>query len=596
LSRIGLVGGSYTSQSRNADDQLTMNLYPEIIESGSGKVGAALYPTPGTAPFTTLSDQPVRGQIFTDARAFAVGGSAFSEIFANGTKTDYGPIVNDGSPVSMAAGPSQILIASAGTAYVFDLVANTLTAIPLTTLTNVNKVGFCDGFFVACLNNSHTFQASALEDATSWPPLSIGTINVFVDNVLSMLIDHREVWLFGITKTAVYYDAGLSPFPFDLIPGAFIEQGIGAPNSPVRLDNSIFWLGGDERGNMVAWRAQGYTPTRVSNHAVEFAWQSYPVSADAVGYSYQDQGHSFWVLYFPTANKTWVFDAATGQWHERGYWNAVNGIFTAHRSQNHIFAFGKHLVGDWASGKIYRMGIDLYTDGENLIRRVRRAPHVSTEQEWIFHHQLQVDLETGLGPQPPLIGPSSSPATIVLNDELGNPWTVTILDNGAIQMNAGAISPAQTIIINDSGAVQSCLLVVNSLGPALTAKVVTYSSLYPMSLPMGTTPSAMQTAILVYTDLVQTANPFSARDPQINLRWSDDGGKTFSNEYSRGCGQAGQFKKRVIWRRLGRSRDRVYELSMTDPVAWRILDADLKATPGFEQPTERLTSQIRKSA
>lgn len=591
-----MVGGSYTSQSRNADDQQTMNLYPEAIESGSGKVAAALYPTPGTTSFVTLIDTPVRGQIFTDARAFAVGGSAFTEYFANGTKTDYGPIPNDGTPVSMAAGPTQILIASAGSVFVFNLVANALTAIPPATLTNVNQVGFCDGFFVACLKNSHTFQASALEDATTWPALSIGTINVFVDNVLSMFVDHREVWLFGITKTAVYYDAGLSPFPFDLIPGAFIEQGIVAANSPVRLDNSIFWLGGDERGSGIAWRAEGYKPTRVSNHAVELAWQGYSRIDDAVGYSYQDQGHSFWVLYFPTANKTWVLDAATGQWHERGYWNAVNGIFTAHRSQNHIFAFGKHLVGDWASGKIYRMGIDLYTDSENPIRRVRRAPHVSTEQEWIFHHQLQIDLETGLGPQPPLSGPSTSPATIILKDELGGLWTVTILDNGSLQANAGAIGSAQTIIINDTLTAGSWRLGINSLG-MLTTTAVPYSALYSMSFPMGTTPSALQSAIFITTGLLQTSNPLSAaRDPQINLRWSDDGGHTWSNIYAVDVGQAGQFKKRAMWRRLGRSRDRIYELSMSDPIPWRLLDADLKATPGFEQSTERLTSQIRKSA
>ncbi len=496
MSRIGLVGGSYTSQSRNADDQLCMNWYPEKMEDPGGKVPSALYPTPGTAPWMALSDTPVRGQIFTDARSFAVGGSIFAET-TNGNKTDYAPVLpNDGLPVSMAAGPSQILIASAGAAYVFDLNALTLTPIPAATLTNVAFVGYADGFFIALIKNSHTIQSSAPLDATTWPPLSTGTVSVFVDNVLSILVDHREIWLFGITKSVVYYNSGAAPFPFDVVPGGTIEQGIIAANSPVRLDNSVFWLGGDERGSGVAWRAQGYTPTRVSNHAVEFAWQGYARIDDVVGYSYQDQGHSFWVLYFPTANKTWVYDVATGMWHERGYWNLASGTFTAHKSWNHIFAFGKHLVGDPTSNIISQMSINIFVDGDsqNPIRRVRRAPHVSTEQEWIFHHQFQVDLETGLGPQPPL------------TDGAGN-----------------------------------------------------------------------------------------ARDPQINLRWSDDGGHVWSDLYSVGAGQAGNFITRAIWRRLGRSRDRVYEISVRDPIPWRIIDAYLTATPGF-QPGERLVSQYRKSA
>jgi hypothetical protein len=62
----------------------------------------------------------------------------------------------------------------------------------------------------------------------------------------------------------------------------------------------------------------------------------------------------------------------------------------------------------------------------------------------------------------------------------------------------------------------------------------------------------------------------------INLRWSNDGGHTWSNEYSAGAGKAGEYTKRVMFRRLGRARDRVYEISMSDPIPWRITDAYLK--------------------
>jgi hypothetical protein len=650
-----IVGPSYTSQSRDLADMLTMNLYPESSEN-MGQSPAALYSTPGLQLFCDLANTPLRGEVLANDRAFAVAGSRFCEVFPDGTFHLYGTVLNDDKPVSFAVGSSQILIASAGMVYVFDFSTGHITATSLnqggnngifasalnaggtgyapndtftvsagnmdatgivdtvggsgtvtayhitsagsnyainvgtptaqagaqpgvgtgltidisavggayapndtgtiqggttsaaylvtsvdatgnvltytitdggagyvvqnnvmtatggaqpgigigftiniatvaitnsfnplpngTLLGPISFVAYVEGFFVALLSNSNQFQWSSPLDATTWDPLDTNKVSVFAGNVLSMFADHNELWFWGERQSQPYALTG-SANTFDIIPGAFIEAGIFAPNSPVRLDNSIFWLGGDERGAGVVWRANGYTPQRVSNHAIEFALQGYLTQYGAaglnnvVGYSYQDQGHGFYVLYFPTPSATWVYDVATGMWAQRGRWNAATGIFTAHNSQCHIFAFGKHLVGDWASGKIYNMNISFYDDDGNPIRRVRRARHSSSNQSWVFHKVLQIYIETGVGPQPPLL------------DGAGNP-----------------------------------------------------------------------------------------RDPMINMRFSDDGGFTWSSELSAGIGQAGEYSKRVMFRRLGRSRSRVYELSASDPVPYRLVGAFLDVSAG----------------
>jgi hypothetical protein len=67
-------------------------------------------------------------------------------------------------------------------------------------------------------------------------------------------------------------------------------------------------------------------------------------------------------------------------------------------------------------------------------------------------------------------------------------------------------------------------------------------------------------------------------DPQAMLRWSDDGGHTWSNEHWKSMGAIGQYGYRTIWRRLGMTqklRDRVYEVSGTDPVKIAIMGAEL---------------------
>ena len=55
-------------------------------------------------------------------------------------------------------------------------------------------------------------------------------------------------------------------------------------------------------------------------------------------------------------------------------------------------------------------------------------------------------------------------------------------------------------------------------------------------------------------------------DPQIMLRWSDDGGATWSNQRSLSMGLIGVRKNRVRFRRLGIFRQRMFEISISDPV------------------------------
>ena len=69
-------------------------------------------------------------------------------------------------------------------------------------------------------------------------------------------------------------------------------------------------------------------------------------------------------------------------------------------------------------------------------------------------------------------------------------------------------------------------------------------------------------------------------NPQAMLRWSNDGGSTWSNEHWSSIGLIGKYKNRIIWRRLGWSRDRVFEVTVTDPIKAVIVSANLKASVG----------------
>lgn len=546
MARVGIIGSSYTSQSPIADCQRTMNWYVENIESQMGASSMALYPTPGLSVFKTLAS-PVRGLIEVNGRLFGVGGANFYEILATGSPTNYGSVGNDLQMVTMASNGTlgnQVVICSANALYVFSLTSNTLT--PIGSLQgNPSMVVFCSSYFVALLAGTNKFQVSNLLDGSTWNPLGVQQNEVFPENISSIVSAYGFLFVLGQSgHSQVYYNSGANQFtPFSPISGAYMEEGCGAPRSPVVMDNTVFWLGGRSGDGDIAWRANGYTPLRVSNFGFETAVASYPKKgSDAVGYTYRDQGHTFWVLRFPSANggfgATWVYDAATQQWHERGFWSQQGPVgYSAHLSTCYAFAFGQHLVGDWNSGNIYSQSITTYTDAGSAIRRWRRSPHITAERQRVFLEQLILDVEVGLGPMPPLAG------------------LVPPLDQ------AGVSESGKLIITDQSGGRYA--LSINSADGSLA----TNSLAPPVQQP-----------------------PF-VRGPQLTLRISRDGSKTWGPEYALDCGQAGQYRKRVIQRRLGAARDFVFDIVATDPIPWRIIEGYVEGT-GFPLPTQRLQKQI----
>jgi hypothetical protein len=490
MARFGFVGGSYTSRSIAVEDEECINWYVETVESGQGQSAAALYGTPGLTLFSALAGESVRALYWTGSRFFAVSGAQLIEIFSDGTQTVRGTVVDDGKPASIAATNIQLLVVSGGKAYCFTLATNALLDVTSLLSATPQQVVASDTYFIVSFQNSQRFQMSSPLDGTTWPGLQVNQVSVFAENIVSIAILHRELWVHGSKYSVVYSDTGSNEI-FDVIPGAFIEQGQAATFGGASLDNTRFWIGQDDRGAAVAWRASGYTPQRISTFAVEAAWSGYSTIADAVSYTYQEGGHAFWVVYFPTANATWAYDVSTQLWHRRAFWRSDKASYEAHHSQCHAYAFGKHLVGDWSTGNIYQMSMALLDDNGSVIRRLRRAPTLSQEMVWMYHSQLLVDVDAGLG-----------------------------------------------TFANGDG---------------------------------------------------------TSRGPLMMMRFSDDRGRTWSNEQQVDCGQTGNFTTRAIFRRLGRSRYRVYEITCTDPAPWVIIDSYLNATPGYA-PTDRLTNQYRKQA
>lgn len=476
--KTAILGSTYVARSVNAADARMVNLYPEIIPEG-GKEPAFLSRCPGLKLQNQVGFGPIRGlwshQTYGDDFYVASGNEFFQLDSITGTARKLGNISGTG-PVSIADNGYQLFIACGAKAYIYNEQTDTFAQITDPDFPGAVTVTYLDGYFVFNEPNSQKIWITSFLDGTSIDPLEFASAEGSPDGVVAIIADHKELWVFGTDTTEVWYDAALTDFPLAPIQGAFNEFGCAAPFSIAKLDNTIFWLGTDPRGAGIVYRAEGYIAKRISTHAIEWQIQQYPTLEDAIAFSYQQDGHTFYVLSFPTVGKTWVYDIATNAWHERAGW--TNGEFTHHRANCYCNFQGNPIIGDFENANIYTYDLDTYTDNgqpQKWLRSWRALLTTQNNLKRTAQHSLQLDIEAGVG----------------LNDGQGS-------------------------------------------------------------------------------------------DPEVMLRWSDDGGHTWSSEHWNKIGKIGQYGKRVIWRRLGMTeklRDRVYEVSMTDPVKTAIMGAELSVSP-----------------
>ena len=336
--------------------------------------------------------------------------------------------------------------------------------------TGGNTVDIVDNYFVYNRPNSQQWAAStALSPIT--PALSFSSKDGAPDNLVALIVDHREVYLLGEASSEVWVDVGSFPFPFQRIPGTSTQHGIAAKFSVSRVGNSFAYVSRNSRGEAQIMMMNGYVPTRISTHAVEQTLLNKYID-DAVAWTYQQEGHECYVVSFPTLDLTWVYDISTQMWHK---WLWIDTTNTYHRHRGNCSAVfnGKVYVGDHSNGQIYLLDPSNYTDNGGEIRRLRRAPHLVSDLQRQYLEELQIQFQPGVGNQ---------------------------------------ADPGQT--------------------------------------------------------------------PQAMLRWSSDGGSTWSDEHWTSIGKVGQYNNRAIWRRLGWSRDRVFEVVVTDPINAVIISANLKASVG----------------
>lgn len=362
----GFLGPSNTQASLTADAEKTVNLYLRMPD-GTPKGQPNAYRRPGLKLFTFLGPGPVAALFAEDGRAFGVAASVFYEILPSKAVVARGYV--QPSPIAATISSNgrqghQLFITSGGRGYIYDTLTDVFTTITDDAFPTVVSMGlFFDSAFLALNAETGAFVVSALYDGLSWNTLDQGIESQFSDQIVSFARSHDNLILLGTRNTAPWVNNGSGGAAgFVPQPGTIIEHGTGAPFSAVEFDNTLWWLGQDSQGSRMVWRMDGYTPVRVSTHAVEYDLASVSNVWNARAWAYQEQGHSFYVLYVPGLELTWVYDLSTQLWFQWGHWSIKYGRWFPYVGVTHCYTWDKHLVGDRQSGAVYEQSMSTFKD------------------------------------------------------------------------------------------------------------------------------------------------------------------------------------------------------------------------------------------
>ncbi|MBN3848148.1 hypothetical protein G3N58_15105 [Paraburkholderia sp. Ac-20342] len=395
--KLPLLGGAYQASSLIASAQRCVNLYPEQ-NPGDAEFPTTYHLTPGLVLRATAPLRAFRG-LFTASSGdlFAVVANSVYRVLEDWSFTLLGTVASTSGPVSMEDNSLTLVIVDGTEAgYTVDLTTYDFAQINDPGFYGSPRVSVLDDFMIFNQPGTRQFYVTGAL-AVTFDPLDIAAKNGAPDKTVANAVVNGVIWIFGQRTTEIWYNSGDADFAFSRYPGVFIQHGCAAAATVSNVDTSVYWLSSDDKGAAFIFRSSDMSALRISTHALEAEMKGYPRVDDAFAYSHTENGHTFYTITFPSAEKTWSFDLATSQWHQRAGL-APDGTLLRHRAACFARWNGMQLVGDWETGALYEMTSDAYDDAGTPMIHIRSFPAISNEKKRIFLDRFVLDMEVGESP------------------------------------------------------------------------------------------------------------------------------------------------------------------------------------------------------
>ena len=248
----------------------------------------------------------------------------------------------------------------------------------------VTDLDVIDTMLIANDYVNHCMRWSGIGDPFTWDPLASIRPDTLGDTMQSLIIANRHIYLLGKTSTDTFYSTGDQLIPFARIEGMFSDVGIIAKDSLTKLDiattsvygssySPLFFL--DNRRFVI--ELVGNTPNYISK-GIDSILQAFTTVNDAIGYIIKVNSKLFYLLTFPTENRTFVYDIANQCWPEWSTWDTKLATANAlpWKTVTYHEGLSQYITGSWKESKLYLFDRRYYDDDGEPRRITKVTGHI----------------------------------------------------------------------------------------------------------------------------------------------------------------------------------------------------------------------------
>jgi hypothetical protein len=413
-----------------------------VLVEPLGKTGPArakYMRAPGLKNFGTTARTGYRGAILVNDVLYSAfsgqlekwsssGGASTNVGALNGTKKGF-LVANN------AATPDKVFVDPDGNIATFT--PSTVTnSYPDVDLPAVNSGVSINGYFVFTTGSGKAYATGL--NTTAVDALSFGAAESKSDGLTRAINWGGQLLLMGPLSTEIWTDQGLLPFPFAR--SLVIPRGIAGPYCVTGFEDgfgrALCWVGDDN----AVYRLNGYTPEKISSPDLDALIASVTDKTTLEMSCYVARGHA--LVQIACASFTWVFDLNNGTWTERISYN-----LTRSRIVGGIYAYGKWLCGDTATGNVQEISSTTYQEISNPLRTRLESGPVENFPVGRRVGRADFNFVTGVGSASGADPIETDPSVeISWSDDGGQNWTAPYIRKlGRQSMTDGLVSLTGTL-------------------------------------------------------------------------------------------------------------------------------------------------------